>query len=301
MLRLSPDVADVAVVGIPDDRLGEVPWAFVVPRDGADRRRRPRSTRSAASTSRRTRCRCGSSRSTRCPATRSARCSSGSSPSVSALPDRPDAMRLRSTPDEERFREELRAWLDATLPTLPDGPAADDWPAHREYDTAWQRRLFDAGYAGISWAKEYGGRAATPSEELIFLEETERRRCPVRRVQFRRHVARRTHDRRGGDGGAEGTAPPADPAAASTSGVRASPNPKPAPISRRCEPRRCATATTTSSPGRRSGRRTRKWPTIASCSCAPDPGRPAPRHHLADHADGPGRHRGPSAARPSPA
>ena len=35
VLRLSPDVADVAVVGVPDDRLGEVPWAFVVRRDGA--------------------------------------------------------------------------------------------------------------------------------------------------------------------------------------------------------------------------------------------------------------------------
>jgi acyl-CoA synthetase (AMP-forming)/AMP-acid ligase II len=31
VLRLSPDVADVAVAAVPDDRLGEVPWAFVVP------------------------------------------------------------------------------------------------------------------------------------------------------------------------------------------------------------------------------------------------------------------------------
>lgn len=31
VLRLAPEVADVAVVGVPDDRLGEVPWAFVVP------------------------------------------------------------------------------------------------------------------------------------------------------------------------------------------------------------------------------------------------------------------------------
>jgi long-chain acyl-CoA synthetase len=35
VIRLSPDVAECAVAGIPDDRLGEVPWAFVVPRDGA--------------------------------------------------------------------------------------------------------------------------------------------------------------------------------------------------------------------------------------------------------------------------
>jgi long-chain acyl-CoA synthetase len=34
VLRLSPDVADVAVAGTPDDRLGEVPWAFIVPTPG---------------------------------------------------------------------------------------------------------------------------------------------------------------------------------------------------------------------------------------------------------------------------
>jgi acyl-CoA synthetase (AMP-forming)/AMP-acid ligase II len=35
VIRLSADVAECAVAGVPDDRLGEVPWAFVVPREGA--------------------------------------------------------------------------------------------------------------------------------------------------------------------------------------------------------------------------------------------------------------------------
>jgi len=35
VVRLAPDVADCAIVGVADDRLGEVPWAFVVPRSGA--------------------------------------------------------------------------------------------------------------------------------------------------------------------------------------------------------------------------------------------------------------------------
>jgi acyl-CoA synthetase (AMP-forming)/AMP-acid ligase II len=34
VIRLSPEVAECAVAGVPDDRLGEVPWAFVVPREG---------------------------------------------------------------------------------------------------------------------------------------------------------------------------------------------------------------------------------------------------------------------------
>jgi alkylation response protein AidB-like acyl-CoA dehydrogenase len=87
-------------------------------------------------------------------------------------------VRLKETPEEQAFRHDLRAWLDETLPTLPPEPPFEDWTAKRAYDTGWQRRLFDAGYAGISWPTEYGGRGATPSEELIFLEETERAGAP---------------------------------------------------------------------------------------------------------------------------
>ena len=87
-------------------------------------------------------------------------------------------MRLRPTEAEERFRDELRTWLDSALADLPPKPDADDWPGQREFDTAWQRRLFDAGYAGLSWPAEYGGRGATPNEELIFLAETERAGAP---------------------------------------------------------------------------------------------------------------------------
>ena len=87
-------------------------------------------------------------------------------------------MRLQATAAEQEFREELRAWLVRTLPTLPAEPDHDDWPARRAYDTQWQRRLYDAGYAGTSWPAAHGGRGATPSEELIFLEETERAGAP---------------------------------------------------------------------------------------------------------------------------
>jgi alkylation response protein AidB-like acyl-CoA dehydrogenase len=88
------------------------------------------------------------------------------------------SVRLRETAEEQAFRHELRAWLDETLPTLPPAPPFEDWPAKRAYDTGWQRRLFEAGYAGISWPEAYGGRGATPSEELIFLEETQRAGAP---------------------------------------------------------------------------------------------------------------------------
>ena len=93
-------------------------------------------------------------------------------------------MNLRDSPAEAEFRTELREWLATVLPTLPAKPDANDWPGRRSYDTGWQRLLFDAGYAGINWPKEYGGRGATPTEHLIFLEEAERAGAPYVGVNF---------------------------------------------------------------------------------------------------------------------
>src|SRR3954447_11293638 len=87
-------------------------------------------------------------------------------------------MDLRYTEHEEAFRGELREWLAGAVPALPEKPREDDWDARREYDTGWQRMLFEAGYAGINWPREFGGRGATPTEHLIYIEETERARAP---------------------------------------------------------------------------------------------------------------------------
>src|SRR6185295_17517791 len=85
---------------------------------------------------------------------------------------------------DESFRAELHAWLAAVLPTLAPQPPRDAWPERRKWDTDWQRRLFDNGYAGLHWPKEYGGRGATPTEQLIFYEENARARAPYVGVNF---------------------------------------------------------------------------------------------------------------------
>ncbi len=87
-------------------------------------------------------------------------------------------MDLRYSESDEAFRRELRAWLEDAVPAHGPPPAADDWPARRAYDCGWQRKLFDAGYAGIHWPAEYGGRGATPFEQLVYYEETERAGAP---------------------------------------------------------------------------------------------------------------------------
>ncbi|MER6449805.1 acyl-CoA dehydrogenase [Streptomyces venezuelae] len=93
-------------------------------------------------------------------------------------------MDLTYTEEEQDFRTRLREWLAKTLPELPARPSPDDWPGRRAYDLGWQRRLYEAGYAGLHWPVDAGGRGATPTQHLIFLEETERAGAPYVGANF---------------------------------------------------------------------------------------------------------------------
>jgi alkylation response protein AidB-like acyl-CoA dehydrogenase len=91
---------------------------------------------------------------------------------------------LRRSESEQELASALRTWLAEVLPDLPRRPDPHDWDARRDFDTTWQRMLFDGGYAGISWPKEYGGRDASPAEQLVFLEEINRANAPYVGVNF---------------------------------------------------------------------------------------------------------------------
>jgi alkylation response protein AidB-like acyl-CoA dehydrogenase len=83
-------------------------------------------------------------------------------------------MDLTPSPQEQAFRDELRAWLAANHP----GPEPDGDVAGFEFRRAWQRRLHEDGWAGVSWPKEYGGRGATLVEQAIYNEEIARAQAP---------------------------------------------------------------------------------------------------------------------------
>ena len=83
-------------------------------------------------------------------------------------------MDLTLTPEEEAFRDEVRAWLEANHP----GAEQDVEDAKFEFLSYWQGNLHEAGWAGISWPKEYGGRGATLIEQAIFSEEMARAKAP---------------------------------------------------------------------------------------------------------------------------
>ena len=84
-------------------------------------------------------------------------------------------MDLTLTSEEQAFRDDVRAWLEGNHP----GPEPEGEEAKFEFRRAWQRKMHDAGWAGISWPKEYGGRGATLIEQSIFSEEMSRTKAPA--------------------------------------------------------------------------------------------------------------------------
>jgi alkylation response protein AidB-like acyl-CoA dehydrogenase len=95
------------------------------------------------------------------------------------------------SPTEEAFRKELCDWLDENTPELrrrraragPDAmerglPQQGDAEEMQEFSRWWHKKLYEAGYVGIAWPKECGGRGATLMEQVIFNEEMAKRRLP---------------------------------------------------------------------------------------------------------------------------
>jgi len=81
---------------------------------------------------------------------------------------------------EEAFRAEAREWLEANVPhDLASGDTAAGFAQHLE----WEKRLFEARWAVVSWPEDYGGRDASIWEWLIFEEEYYRAGAPMRVTQ----------------------------------------------------------------------------------------------------------------------
>ena len=88
-------------------------------------------------------------------------------------------MNFDFTTEENRFRDTLRAWLDQNTPTLlGDGPQYADPEKRWERAMRWHKALFEAGWVGIYWPNEYGGRGATLVEQYIHEEEMDRINAP---------------------------------------------------------------------------------------------------------------------------
>ena len=76
-------------------------------------------------------------------------------------------MDFNDTPEEARFREEASSWLAENAPTDDTFRALSPL----EQAKVWQKRKYDAGWACIGWAPEFGGRGASAIEEVIWRQE----------------------------------------------------------------------------------------------------------------------------------
>ncbi|MFO7573128.1 MAG: acyl-CoA dehydrogenase family protein [Gaiellaceae bacterium] len=87
-------------------------------------------------------------------------------------------MDLRDTPEEAAFRADLRAWIEEHLPDELRGHRGGAMRFEGAEMRAWSRALYDGGYAGLTWPKEYGGGGASYTHQAILLEEMARAEAP---------------------------------------------------------------------------------------------------------------------------
>ncbi len=89
------------------------------------------------------------------------------------------------TAEEEAFRKEVSDWFDEAMKEVPKwytdpnvlGPDTDSKEYH-DFGIWWHQKMYDAGYVGMHWPKEYGGRSATLIEQMIVNEEMARHNAP---------------------------------------------------------------------------------------------------------------------------
>src|SRR4029077_1095734 len=94
-------------------------------------------------------------------------------------------MDFKFSAEDEAFRAEFSSWLKANLPKLgkseDDGgdlmreSSSDDWKRRVE----WHKKMHAGGWVGISWPKEYGGRGATLTQQIIYNEELAKVNSPM--------------------------------------------------------------------------------------------------------------------------
>jgi alkylation response protein AidB-like acyl-CoA dehydrogenase len=89
---------------------------------------------------------------------------------------------LSFTKEEEDFQQELRSWLDANLPQEMRSP--DFWAGKSDDEQFqirrdWESGKAEAGFAGIQWPTEYGGRGGTPGMKALYDQEMIRANAPT--------------------------------------------------------------------------------------------------------------------------
>jgi alkylation response protein AidB-like acyl-CoA dehydrogenase len=85
---------------------------------------------------------------------------------------------LTDTPQQASYRQEVRDWLDEHKDGAPPRSGSYEDSGYIDARRAWQGRLAEAGLAGVTWPKEYGGRGLGPIEQVTVNQELSRAEVP---------------------------------------------------------------------------------------------------------------------------
>ncbi|MCZ7526925.1 MAG: acyl-CoA dehydrogenase family protein [Acidimicrobiia bacterium] len=101
-------------------------------------------------------------------------------------------MNLHFSPEDEAFRAEVRDWLETNLTGELAGArglgGSGREHEHHDLRLAWERRLGEAGWIGLAWPEEAGGRGASLVRQVIFAEEYARADAPARVNHMGEHL-----------------------------------------------------------------------------------------------------------------
>jgi alkylation response protein AidB-like acyl-CoA dehydrogenase len=89
-------------------------------------------------------------------------------------------MDLTYPPEAERFRKEIRAWLEENLPAGWFEGFELTGAERARFNDDWVQKLYDGGWICASWPAEYGGKGLSTMENVVLAEEFARARAPMR-------------------------------------------------------------------------------------------------------------------------
>jgi alkylation response protein AidB-like acyl-CoA dehydrogenase len=84
------------------------------------------------------------------------------------------------TPDQQAFRERVRAWLETNIPPEWKSLGSTEVPRPEAFEflRRWQATLYEGGFIGVTWPREYGGQGLTFMEEMILHQEMALQKAP---------------------------------------------------------------------------------------------------------------------------
>ncbi len=87
-------------------------------------------------------------------------------------------MDLNDTPEQAAYRDKARTWLQVNRDAAPAPSGSSEDTAYIDARRAWQRKLAEAGLAGVTWPQEYGGQGLGPIEQVTVNQELARANVP---------------------------------------------------------------------------------------------------------------------------